>query len=260
MNHHQSGCIFEQRIEASHINISDFTTTIFAHEFRQEERSRITLLTGDELRNFFHFRRINKGTLHTHRIGSLQEKHIPLTNQTVSPRTVENGTGVHHGRYTECDTCREVGFDRTRNNISSRTLCSDNHVDADSTRQLCNTGNRKFHFLTGSHNQISELVNHHYDIRHKLMSLFRIQTAVDKFLVIFSDITHMRHLQKVITGIHLHTNRVQGLHYFRYVRNNRFASIRKFGKEVIFNHRIDTEFHFLRIDQHKLQFCRMLLI
>ena len=27
-----------------------------------------------------------------------------------------------------------------------------------------NTGNRKFHFLTGGHNQISELVNHHYDI------------------------------------------------------------------------------------------------
>ena len=200
MNNNQPGRIFKQRIETSHINIPYFTITIFTHIFGQEERSRITLLTGNEFCNLFYFRRIDKGTLHTYRISSLQEEHIPLTNQTVSTRTVKNSTRVHHGRYTESDTRREVGFNRTRNDIGSRTLCSNNHVNTDSTCQLRNTGNRKFHFLTGSHNQISELVNNHYDIRHKLMPLFRIQTTVDKLLIIFSDITYMRHLQQVITG------------------------------------------------------------
>ena len=260
MNNNQPGCIFKQRIETPHINIPYFTITIFTHIFGQEERSRITLLTGNEFCNLFYFRRIDKGTLYTYRISSLQEEHISLTNQTVSTRTVKNSTRVHHGRYTESDTRREVGFNRTRNDIGSRTLCSNNHVNTDSTCQLRNTGNRKFHFLTGSHNQISELVNNHYDIRHKLMPLFRIQTTVDKLLIIFSYITYMRHLQQVITGIHLYTNRVQGLHNLRYVCNNRFASIRKFGQEMIFNHRIDAEFYFLRVDQYKFQFCRMLLI
>ena len=92
------------------------------------------------------------------------------------------------------------------------------------------------------------------------MPLFRIQTTVDKLLIIFSDITYMRHLQQVITGIHLHTNRIQRLHYLRHVCNNRLTAIGKFGKEMVFNDRVDAELYLLRVDQDKLQFSRMFLI
>ena len=51
MNNTQPGCIFKQRIETPHINIPYFTITIFTHIFGQEERSRITLLTGNEFCN-----------------------------------------------------------------------------------------------------------------------------------------------------------------------------------------------------------------
>ena len=133
MDDHQTSRIFKQRVETSHINIPHFTATVFGHIFGQEERSRIALLTGNKLRDLLHFRCIDKGTLHTHRIGTLQEEHIALTNQAVRTRTVKNRTGVHHGRYTERNTCREVRLDRTRNDIRRRTLRSDDHVNADRT-------------------------------------------------------------------------------------------------------------------------------
>ena len=96
MNNNQPGCIFKQRIETPHINIPYFTITIFTHIFGQEERSRITLLTGNEFCNLFYFRRIDKGTLHTYRISTLQEEHISLTNQAsvcpYIPERLEAGT------------------------------------------------------------------------------------------------------------------------------------------------------------------------
>ena len=133
-------------------------------------------------------------------------------------------------------------------------------MNTDSTRQLGDTGNREFHFLTSRHNQVTKLINNDYDIRHKFMSLLRIQATVDKLFIIFFNVTHMRHFQQIIACIHFHANRIQGLHNLRYVCNNRFTTIGKLGKEMIFNNRIDTEFHFFRIDQNKFQFGRMFLI
>ena len=67
----ETGCILEQRIETSHIHIPQITSCIFIHIFGQIESSGVTLLAGDKLRNLRHFGRINKGTLHTHRVSSL---------------------------------------------------------------------------------------------------------------------------------------------------------------------------------------------
>ena len=92
------------------------------------------------------------------------------------------------------------------------------------------------------------------------MSFLRIQTTVDKLLIILLDITYMSHFQQVITGIHFHTDGIQSLHNFRHVRNNRFTAIGKFGKEMVFNDRVDAELYLLRVDQDKLQFSRMFLI
>ena len=69
----ETGCILEQRIETSHIHIPQITSCIFIHIFGQIESSGVTLLAGDKLRNLRHFGRIDKGTLHTHRVCSLQE-------------------------------------------------------------------------------------------------------------------------------------------------------------------------------------------
>ena len=148
-------------------------------------------MLGNELRDFRHFRCIDKGTLHTHGIGTLQEQHITASDQLVSSRTVENSTRVYHGRYAESNTRREVRLDCTGNDICCRTLCSDNHVDTHRTRQLGNTGNRQFNLFTCRHYQVTELIDHHYYIRHEFMPLFRIQLAIDKLLIIFLDITHM---------------------------------------------------------------------
>ena len=92
MNNYQTGRIFEQRIQASHIHIAQIATGILVHIFGQIEGGRVTLLTGNEFGNLCHLGRIDKGALHTHRIGSLQEQHIAPTNELIGARTVENGS------------------------------------------------------------------------------------------------------------------------------------------------------------------------
>ena len=260
MDDNQTGGIFEQRIKTSHIHISQITTPVFTYILRQIERCRIALLLGNEIGDISHFRRIDKGTLHTHRISTLQEEHISTTYQLVSTRTVENRARVDHGGHTECDTGREVRLDGTSDDVRGRTLRGDDHMDTHGTRQLGGTRNRQFDLLTGCHNQVAELINHDYDIRHEPMSLFRIQFAVDEFLVILLDVAHMGSFQQVVAGIHLHTERVQRLHHLGHVGDDGIFAIGQFGKEMVFDHRIDAEFHFLGVDKHELQFSRMLLI
>src|SRR3712207_5577436 len=260
MNNDQTGGIFEQRIEASHIHITRFASALFIHIFRQKESSGISLLTSDVSGNLLHFRRIDKSTLHTHRIGSLQEKHIAFTYQPIGTGTVENGAGVHHGGYTESNTGGEIRLNGSCNDIRGRTLGGNNHVNTHRTGQLSDARNRKFHLLAGSHDQVAELIDYDNDVRHEFMSFFRIQAAIDELLVVFSDVTHMSHFQQVIPSIHFHTNRIQRLHHFGHIRNDRFSLIGQFGKEMILNHRIDAELYLLGVDQHKLQLGRMLLV
>ena len=56
-----------------------------------------------------------------------QEQHIAATNQLIGSRPVEDGTGVHHSRHPESDTCREVGL-----NPVSYT-----HLDVYKRQMLC---------------------------------------------------------------------------------------------------------------------------
>ena len=196
MDDNQAGSIFEQRVQTSHIHISQITSAaIFTHILRQIECSRIALLLGNKLSNLRYLRRIDKGTLHTYRICPLQEQHITTPDQLISSGTVENSTRVNHGRYTESDTSREVRLDCTGNDIRCRTLRSDDHVDTHRTRQLGDTGNRQLYLFTRRHNQVAELVNHHHNVRHKLMSLFRIQLTINKLLIILLNIAHVRGFQ-----------------------------------------------------------------
>ena len=73
------------------------------------------------------------------------------------------------------------------------------------TRQLSDTADRQFHFLTRCHNQVTELVNDDHDIRHEAMALFRIQLSVNEFRIIFFDITATGFAQQVVSGIHFYT-------------------------------------------------------
>ena len=63
----------EQILVLAHIHIPQITSCIFIHIFGQIKSGGVALLAGDELRNLRHFGGIDKGTLHTHRVCSLQE-------------------------------------------------------------------------------------------------------------------------------------------------------------------------------------------
>ena len=137
----------------------------------------------------------------------------------------------------------------------------DDHVDAYGTGQLCNTCNRQLYLLACRHNQVTELIDDDDDIWHVLMSVLRIQLAVNELLVILLDIARLGHLQQVVAGIHLLAQRVQRAHHLGDVCDDGIRLLVWYlGQEVLLNSGIDAELHLLRVYQHYLQFCRMLLV
>ena len=120
----------------------------------------------------------------------MEDEHVSFTDELVGSGAVEDGARVNHCRYAEGDTCGEVGFDGTGNNIRGGSLRGDDHVYAHGTSELCDTCNRELHLLAGGHDEVTKLVDDNHDIRHVLVSLFGVECTVNELLVILTQIAH----------------------------------------------------------------------
>ena len=109
-------------------------------------------------------------------------------------------------------TCREVGLDGTGDDAGGRTLSGDNHVYADCTCQLGDTADRELNFLAGCHDEVTELVDYHHDVRHELMAVLGIQFTTSELGIIFLYVAYTGFLEQVIASVHELTERLEGLH------------------------------------------------
>jgi len=193
-------------------------------------------LFGDIGRDSLHFRCIDESTLYPYRFATAQEKHVASSDKLVSSRAVQNRTGVDHGAYFKGHSCREVCLDGTRNDVGGRALGSDDHVNSHGPGQLCDAGDRQFYFFSGRHNQISELVDDDYDVRHETMPVFRIELAVFEFGIILFDITGTGFFQQVVARVHFTAEAFQRGHHLLYVRNDRLViSVGNLRQEMVFD-------------------------
>ena len=218
-------------------------------------------LVGDELCYLLNLGSIHKGTLHTHRIGAVEIEHITASDKLLRPRTVEDDAGIHHGTDTEGNTAREVRLDVTGNDAGGRSLCRNDHVDADGTCQLGYAGDRHLHFLSGSKYQVAELVDDNDNVWHELMSVFRVQFMAEELLVILLYVSYSGCLQPVVTLVHEHAQAFQRLHDFLYIRDDRLVLV-LFDSchEWFCNRGIDTELNLLRVDKYNLEFIGVFLV
>ena len=244
-------------------SVKAFRRTTFAtfhFGFGQFKRAKVTLLHGNVLTNLFHFRRIHKGTLHADGCVTSKEEHITLTHQLVGTLGIEDGARVNLRHHLKRHTGGEVCLNRTRDDIRRGALRRNNHVHTYGTRQLRNTSNGEFDFLTCGHDEVTKFVNHHHDVRHVVMTVLGIELAGNKLGVVFLNVTHTRLLQKVVARIHFLTKTVERLNHLRHVGNDGVAIARHLCQEVIFDGRIDREFHLLGVHHHNLEFCGVLLV
>ena len=122
-------------------------------------------------------------------------------------------------------------------------------MDTYGTGQLGNTCDRQLDFLTSGHNQVAKLVDNNNDVWHKAVAVLRIELAVDEFLVVFLDVTHLL------------TQRVERANHLCDISDDGFCFVvRHFGQEMLLDARIDAEFYLLRVDEHNLQLGRVFLI
>ena len=260
----QTGGILKQRIEVLHIHILVATAVeVGLRRIRlgQFEGHIIALLFSDVLIDALHLGRVDKGTLHTDRLRTAQIEHITLTDQLLGTSTVEDGLRVNAGTHLEGDTGGEVGFDITGDDGRRRTLGGDDHMDTHGTGQLGDTGDRQLNLLAGGHNQITELIDDHHDIWHIPVTTARRDLTVDELPVVLLDISGTHLLQQVVAGIHQLTERVQRPYHLRHVGDDGIGIvIGHLRQEMVDQRIVDRELHLLRVHEHDLQLCGVLLI
>ncbi len=67
-------------------------------------------------------------------------------------------------RHLERNTGRDVGLDKTGNDIHRRTLGRQNEVNTGGPRLLGDTGDQLFHLLADNHHHVGKFVHHHHDV------------------------------------------------------------------------------------------------
>ena len=98
-------------------------------------------------------------------------------------------------------------------------------MDTYGTRQLGNTRDRQFNLLTSCHDQITELIDDHYNVWHIAVTSAWGYLTVNELLVVLLDITGADLLQQVIAGVHELTEGVERAHHLRDVGDDGISII-----------------------------------
>ena len=136
-------------------------------------------------------------------------------------------------------------------------------MDADGSRQLCDTGYGQFNLLACRHDEVTVLVDNHYDIRHKAVAVVRVELTVAELLVVFLYILGVSSLQQVVALIHLQTETLERLDDLVNVCNDGLFAVfvaLNLCQEMVDDRTVEVELHFLRVNHHQFQFGRMLFI
>jgi hypothetical protein len=96
----------------------------------------------------------------------------PMPSSCSAPMLAENGAAVDLRGHLEADAGREVGLDRTGDDIDRRTLRRHDDVDACGTRHLREALDCALDVLAGDHHQVGHLVDDDDDIGHWLERSF----------------------------------------------------------------------------------------
>ena len=106
-------------------------------------------------------------------------------------------------------------------------------MDAHGTCQLGDTGDRKLHFLAGGHDQVTKLINDHYDVWHVLMSVCQAQFMIDVLLVVFLDVSGSRLLQQVVAAVHQNAETVERADHLGYIGDDRLVLVSQCRHELV---------------------------
>ena len=157
-----------------HVYIQITVILVLHFNSGQGMRTKIALLASHMHTDFFHLGSVYKCALDAGWFTSGEEKHIALAHQLVCAGAVKDGATIHHRSHLKRHSCWEVCLNVSGNDIGCGSLCGYYHVDAHRTRQLGNTGNRKFDFPSGCYDEVAVLVYDYHDIRHKAVAVIRI--------------------------------------------------------------------------------------
>src|SRR5690606_7067687 len=157
--HDKPRSLLKHRVAVAHVKLTGSAFAIFIDILRQQESRGIAPLVTDEVGNFLHFRSVYKSALYPYQVASRSKQHVSPADQLVGTSGVEDGPRIYFGEYPESQTGREIGLNGAGDDIYRWTLRSNDQVDAYGTCQLCQAGDRRFHFFSGGHHEVCEFVD-----------------------------------------------------------------------------------------------------
>ncbi|MNS81909.1 hypothetical protein D3C72_1156360 [compost metagenome] len=209
--------------------------------------------------------------MYTDRNGGVrgQIQHVAHPQQRFSTALIEDSARVNLARHGKGDTGRDVGLDQAGDHIHRRTLGCQHQVDTRRTRFLRQTSNQLLNLFTNRHDQVSELVDHHHDVRLFLQNRRRDVHAVGRFperirdwtshrlglidtFVVTCQVTHAERRHQLVATLHLGDAPTQGIGGVFHVGNH--------VRQQVWNTFIDRQLQHFRINHDKAHFFRRGLI
>lgn len=172
-------------------------------------------------------------------------EHITASEEVLRSDRVEYRTRVYLRCHGECDTRWDIRLYQSCDDIHTRSLCREYHMESYGTCFLSDAGDRLLDFfLVPAHHEICELVDDDDDDWHAIFwSYFRI---------ILFEITDIERLQCAIATLHLCDRPLEGIEGFIWMIYDGCQEVR----DTI----IDTELHLLRIHHDHTELTRSIFI
>ena len=193
-------------------------------------------------------------TLDAHRLvlAHREEQAIPLPDQLLGARLIEDDAAVGEARGGEGEPTRNVGLDEARHHVDARALRREDEVDSGCARELRDPHDRLLDIARGDHHEVRQFVDDDEEIRvrthHPLASGRGSQPAGCDRLVEVVEVAEAEEGKVVVSTVHFRDDPLEGIGGLLRVRDDRRDEMR--------NALVRRQLNPLRIDENKTHFIR----
>ena len=114
--------------------------------------------------------------------------------------------------------------------------------------------------LLGRHDEVGELVDHHYDVGQVAVSFEGIEPPRGELLVVLLDVARTGVLAQRQPVLHFDAERIERIDRLARIGDDGLLLRLHFGQEMPFDLGIERKLDHFGVDHHELQLRRMLLV
>ena len=214
----------------------------------------VALLRGDEIVDALDLGGIDESALDAgwRHLARKEDEHIAASDEALRACGIEDCARVDAAGHFESDTAWEVRLDVARDDVCGRSLCGENHVDADGAGLLGNSGYGSLDLLAGGHDEVGELVDYDDEVRQESVVVVGVEPSGDEFLVVFLDVPYACFFEEAVSVVHLDVDGEESGLDFVEIGDDGLVAALHLGEIVLVERLVDAELDHFGVDEDKL--------